>query len=111
MAAGSLAGAEAVPCVYAYHEVIRSPAAGDAGFDRSRCDVFYQGKHSPDFYAWVFPHGSKTSIGTGSAVQGFELRKAVGKLREELGMTEEKQRLSARSLASLQVRRSWRSNM
>jgi geranylgeranyl reductase len=80
---------EKLPFVAAYHEVIDSPPEGFKGFEGNRCDVFYQGKHSPDFYAWVFPHGSKTSVGTGSAVQGFELRKAVGKLREELGLTEE----------------------
>jgi geranylgeranyl reductase len=80
---------EKLPFVAAYHEVVDSPPEGFKGFAGDRCDVFYQGKHSPDFYAWVFPHGSKTSIGTGSAVQGFELRKAVGKLREELGMTED----------------------
>jgi geranylgeranyl reductase len=80
---------EKLPFVAAYHEVVDSPPEGFKGFEGNRCDVFYQGKHSPDFYAWVFPHGSKTSIGTGSAVQGFELRKAVAKLREELGMTED----------------------
>jgi geranylgeranyl reductase len=80
---------EKLPFVAAYHEVIESPPEGVAGFEGNRCDVFYQGKHSPDFYAWVFPHGSKTSVGTGSAVQGFELRKAVSNLRQELGLTEE----------------------
>ncbi|MBU6164732.1 MAG: geranylgeranyl diphosphate reductase [Alphaproteobacteria bacterium] len=79
---------EKLPFVAAYHEVVESPPEGFKGFEGNRCDVFYQGKHSPDFYAWVFPHGSKTSIGTGSAVQGFELRKAVSKLRDELGMDE-----------------------
>ena len=82
----SISGADEVPFVYAYHEILRTPKAS---IDPSRCDVYYDGKLSPDFYAWVFPHGSKTSIGTGSAVQGFELRKAVGKLRDDLGMTEE----------------------
>ena len=76
------------PFVAAYHEVIESPPEGFNGFQGNRCDVFYQGKHSPDFYAWVFPHGSKTSVGVGSAVKGFELRKAVANLREELGMTD-----------------------
>ena len=76
------------PFVAAYHEVIESPPEGFNGFEGNRCDVFYQGKHSPDFYAWVFPHGSKTSVGVGSAVKGFELRKAVANLREELGMTD-----------------------
>ena len=46
-------------------------------FDRSRCDVFYQGKLSPDFYAWIFPHGDTASIGVGSAQKGFALKDAV----------------------------------
>ena len=32
---------------------------------------------APDFYAWVFPHGDTTSIGTGSMKKGFALREAV----------------------------------
>ncbi len=79
---------EKLPFVAAYHEVIESPPEGVNGFEGNRCDVFYQGKHSPDFYAWVFPHGDKTSVGVGSAVKGFELRKAVANLREELGMAD-----------------------
>ena len=88
VARAALPEEEKPPFVAAYHEVIESPPEGFNGFDGNRCDVFYQGKHSPDFYAWVFPHGSKTSVGVGSAVKGFELRKAVANLREELGMTD-----------------------
>ena len=43
--------------------------------------MYYQGKLSPDFYAWIFPHGDTVSIGVGSANKGFSLRKAVGALR------------------------------
>ena len=25
------------------------------------CQVFYQGRISPDFYGWVFPHGATTA--------------------------------------------------
>jgi len=82
----ALPGAEAMPCVFAYHEVIRSPAQGDARFDRARCDVFYQHALSPDFYAWVFPHGDTTSVGVGSAQKGFGLRRAVGRLRAREGL-------------------------
>ncbi|MGF1474598.1 MAG: geranylgeranyl diphosphate reductase [Geminicoccaceae bacterium] len=78
-------GAERVPCVFAYHEIIRSPQPSPDVFDRRRCDVIYQGNLSPDFYAWVFPHGDTTSIGVGSAVKGFSLRDAVGRLREQGG--------------------------
>jgi len=60
----------------------------DQGFDGTRCDVFYQGKLSPDFYAWVFPHGETASIGVGSAVKGFSLRGAVGEMRGDLGLDE-----------------------
>ncbi len=81
-----LKGAERVPCVFAYHEIIRSPAAGTGDFDPSRCDVFYQGKHSPDFYAWIFPHGDTASVGVGSANKGFSLKSAVRALREETGL-------------------------
>lgn len=77
----TLPGAERMPCVFAYHEVIRSPAADHQGFDRARCDVFFQDALSPDFYAWVFPHGETTSVGVGSAQKGFGLRGAVGRLR------------------------------
>jgi geranylgeranyl reductase len=77
----TLKGADKVPCVFAYHEIVRSPADGQADFDANRCDVYYQGKLSPDFYAWIFPHGETTSIGVGSAQKGFSLRGAVTALR------------------------------
>lgn len=68
--------------VFAYHEIVHSPAAADgADFNPDQCDVIYQGEHSPDFYAWVFPHGNSTSIGVGSAHKGFALRESVAKLR------------------------------
>lgn len=76
------------PCVFAYHEVIRSPAQGQHGFDRARCDVFYQGSRSPDFYAWIFPHGDTASIGVGSAHKGFALRDAVTRLRGDTGLND-----------------------
>ena len=82
----TLPGADKMPYVAAYHEIIRSPLAGGADFDGARCDVWYQGALSPDFYAWVFPHGDKTSVGVGSAQKGFSLRSAVGALREAAGL-------------------------
>ena len=78
VARSAFADAERMPCVFAYHEIVRSPATG---FDRGRCDVFYQEALSPDFYAWVFPHGDTTSVGVGSANKGFALRDAVARLR------------------------------
>ena len=78
-------GAERVPYVFAYHEIIRAPVQ-DAAFDGSRCDVYYQGKLSPDFYAWIFPHGDTMSVGTGSAQKGFGLRPAITALRKATGL-------------------------
>lgn len=77
-----------VPCVFAYHEVIRSPQSTAQGFDAARCDVFYQGKLSPDFYGWVFPHGETSSVGVGSANKGFSLRGAVAEMRDDLGLAD-----------------------
>jgi geranylgeranyl reductase len=48
--------------------------------------VVYDGRLSPDFYGWVFPHGDTLSIGTGSADKGFSLRTATAALRESSGM-------------------------
>ena len=72
--------------VFAYHEIVESPPGPTDKFDPRRCDVYYQGEISPDFYGWVFPHGEKTSIGMGTAVKGFSLRSAVQKLRENTGL-------------------------
>jgi len=75
--------------VYAYHEIVKSPEpAEDGSFDPERCDVYYQGEISPDFYGWVFPHGEKTSIGTGTAKKGLSLKQATGKLRDNAGLKE-----------------------
>jgi geranylgeranyl reductase len=72
--------------VFAYHEVVRSPEGETPWFEHERCDVYYQGRLSPDFYAWIFPHGPTTSIGTGSLRQGFSLRHAVDELRRATGL-------------------------
>jgi geranylgeranyl diphosphate/geranylgeranyl-bacteriochlorophyllide a reductase len=74
-------GAERMPFVFAYHEIVRSPRSAGASFDGKRCDVYYNGALSPDFYGWVFPHGDTTSVGIGSAEKGFSLRGAVAELR------------------------------
>ncbi|WP_119169145.1 geranylgeranyl diphosphate reductase [Algihabitans albus] len=79
--------AERVPCVFAYHEIVASPKQESESFESDRCDVYYQGKLSPDFYAWVFPHGESTSVGVGSANKGFSLRGAVDALRSSTGMS------------------------
>lgn len=82
----SVPGADRIKFVFAYHEIVRSPASDPATFDGTRCDVYYRGSLSPDFYGWIFPHGDTTSVGTGSAQKGFSLRHAVGSLRETAGL-------------------------
>ena len=75
------------PFVFAYHEIVVSPEAGPL-FDPSRCDVIYDGAVSPDFYGWVFPHGSHTSVGVGSARKGFDLKSATALLRKRHGLSD-----------------------
>ena len=83
----SIDGAEKTKYVFAYHEIIQAPQNAP-DHDPSRCDVYYRGNLSPDFYGWVFPHGNTVSVGTGSADKGFSLRSAVGRLRETAGLGE-----------------------
>jgi geranylgeranyl reductase len=84
---------QAIPIAYAggnrvtaYHEIVTSPVVETDDFQARRADIYYDGKYSPDFYAWVFPHGDVTSIGTGTFEQGFDMRAAVARLREETGL-------------------------
>ena len=79
-------GAEKTKYVFAYHEIVEAPEIKPADYDGTRCDVFYQGHLSPDFYGWVFPHGGTLSIGTGSADKGFSLRNATSSLRAAAGL-------------------------
>jgi len=86
-------GADKIPYVFAYHEIVRAPENGTADalgrvFEPDRCDIFYQGRLSPDFYGWVFPHGDTVSVGSGSARKGFSLRGSVGSLREAAGLAD-----------------------
>ncbi|NBU58825.1 MAG: geranylgeranyl diphosphate reductase [Betaproteobacteria bacterium] len=81
-------GAEKTKYVFAYHEILRKPEHTNADYDETRCDVYYRGSLSPDFYGWVFPHGNTLSVGLGSAERGFSLRKATTRLREAAGMTD-----------------------
>ncbi len=82
-----LPGADRLPFVFAYHEIVKAPPA-ETNFDGKRCDVYYRGTVSPDFYGWVFPHGDTVSVGTGSAHKGFSLRDSVGELRAAAGLGE-----------------------
>ena len=86
VARDAVPGAKNVECVFAYHEIVRKPAQPGPDYDPTRCDVYYRGSVSPDFYGWVFPHGDTLSIGTGSADKGFSLRHATSRLREAAGL-------------------------
>jgi len=81
-------GADKVPSVFAYHEIVRAPDPDNVKprYGSRRCDVYYDGRFSPDFYSWVFPHGQTVSIGTGSAQKGFSLRGSVARLRAANGL-------------------------
>ena len=83
-------GGDKIPYVIAYHEIVKAPsslAAANAGYDPTRCDVIYDGKISPDFYGWVFPHGEHASIGMGTGIDGVDLKKATADLRASAGLT------------------------
>ncbi len=90
--ANSAVGRQAIPnykrgkFVFAYHEIVEAPSASTAAYDPTRCDIYYDGSMSPDFYSWVFPHGTKMSIGTGSANKGFSLKGAIADLRARTGL-------------------------
>jgi geranylgeranyl reductase len=76
-------GGDRIPYVIAYHEIVKSP---EEGWDPDRCDVIYDGRISPDFYGWVFPHGPCTSVGMGTEKRGFDLKKATADLRAACGL-------------------------
>lgn len=82
----AIADADRTRYVFAYHEIIEAPV-DQPGHDGARCDVYYQGDVSPDFYGWVFPHGKTMSVGTGSADKGFSLRSATAHLRAKAGLS------------------------
>ena len=75
-----------VPWVLAYHEIVEAPDQATEDYDPERCEVWYQGDLSPDFYAWVFPHGHSASIGVGSAHKDFSAKRSVADLREISGL-------------------------
>ncbi|KQB95279.1 geranylgeranyl diphosphate reductase [Loktanella sp. 1ANDIMAR09] len=76
-----------IPYVIAYHEIIEAPAA-TATYDPARCDVIYDGRISPDFYGWVFPHGGQASVGMGSLIKSVDIKKATADLRAASGLTD-----------------------
>ncbi|TVP44577.1 MAG: geranylgeranyl diphosphate reductase [Gemmatimonadales bacterium] len=82
----AIPGSEQARYVFAYHEIVQSPKDASEVFGPARCDVYYNGRFSPDFYSWVFPHGDTTSIGTGTEQRGFDMRGAIRDLRKETGL-------------------------
>lgn len=79
-------GSEQGRFVFAYHEVIATPMSDTS--DPDRCEIHYRGALSPDFYAWIFPHGDTMSVGSGSASKGFSLKTSVRDLRTDSGLAE-----------------------
>ena len=87
VARAEVPGGDAIPYVIAYHEIIEAPGAiGD--YDPKRCDVVYDGRISPDFYGWVFPHGHSASVGMGSMVRDVDLKQATADLRVASGLAD-----------------------
>ncbi|NDA46374.1 MAG: geranylgeranyl diphosphate reductase, partial [Alphaproteobacteria bacterium] len=77
-------GADKTKFVFAYHEIIARPK--DDEDLANRCEIYYRGSLSPDFYSWIFPHGDTMSVGTGSAKKGFSLKNSVADLRALTGL-------------------------
>ncbi len=88
VARAEVPGGDRIPYVIAYHEIIAAPEGGTAGYDPKRCDVIYDGRISPDFYGWVFPHGAQASVGMGTGIDGVDLKKATADLRASSGLTD-----------------------
>ena len=78
---------EKIPYVIAYHEIIEAPER-NLTYDPARCDVIYDGKISPDFYGWVFPHGQQASVGMGSMIKSVDVKQATADLRAASGLTD-----------------------
>ena len=76
-----------IPYVIAYHEIIEAPEP-TLTYDPARCDVVYDGKISPDFYGWVFPHGQQASVGMGSMLKSVDVKQATADLRAASGLTD-----------------------
>jgi geranylgeranyl reductase len=87
VARAEVPGGDTIPYVIAYHEIIEAPGKVGA-YDPTRCDVIYDGRISPDFYGWVFPHGKSASVGMGSMVRDVNLKQATADLRAASGLTD-----------------------
>jgi geranylgeranyl reductase len=87
VARDEIPGGQDIPYVIAYHEIIRAPEAVPS-YHPKRCDVVYDGRISPDFYGWVFPHGEYASVGMGTGVEGVDLKQATADLRAASGLAQ-----------------------
>jgi len=87
VARAEVPGGDKIPYVIAYHEIIAAPPA-TAEYDPTRCDVIYDGRISPDFYGWVFPHGPQASVGMGTGLDGVDLKQATADLRAASGLAD-----------------------
>ncbi|MEM9583948.1 MAG: geranylgeranyl diphosphate reductase [Pseudomonadota bacterium] len=87
VAKAEVPGGEKINYVIAYHEIIEAPETTEK-YDPLRCDVVYDGAISPDFYGWVFPHGSSASVGMGTGIDGVDLKQATADLRAASGLSE-----------------------
>ncbi len=96
-----------LPFVFAYHEIVRAPSTPTGDYDGARCDVYYQGRLSPDFYAWVFPHGETASVGMGSAHKGFSLKDATTAARVSAGLADAETIRCEGAPIPLKARRRW----
>ncbi|MEM9755958.1 MAG: geranylgeranyl diphosphate reductase [Pseudomonadota bacterium] len=85
VARAEVEGGDRIPYVIAYHEIIEAPGAVGE-YHPDRCDVVYDGRISPDFYGWVFPHGAQASVGMGSMVKNVDLKQATADLRAASGL-------------------------
>ncbi|MGK7653706.1 geranylgeranyl diphosphate reductase [Roseovarius sp. B08] len=85
VARAEVEGGDRIPYVIAYHEIIAAPVAVGE-YDPTRCDVIYDGRISPDFYGWVFPHGKSASVGMGSMVREVDVKQATADLRVASGL-------------------------
>jgi len=92
VAKAEVPGGDKIPYVIAYHEILKAPEKAadcvNGAYDPTRCDVIYDGKISPDFYGWVFPHGNCLSVGMGTGIDGIDLKEATAALRVSAGLVE-----------------------
>ncbi len=53
-----------------------------------RCEIYYDGRYSPDFYGWVFPKADHVAIGTGTAIRSANIKGHLEAFKRHLGITE-----------------------